>query len=638
MASVIVSMSETPSSNRSTVLPTPSAPGARWAVCLALALTILTSQVLVRYLSEFKQFCDLSDIGNVPVRETFASTLKIFMPLFSAPWITGAMIAAFALNSHGYVTRSRMHNWSIVYALISFLTSWRYVFELGWRCGSSSKVVFANRCLYLVARWGGVASIATMLWLAVLKLMLLENVAPKCVRLCKALAGICIVACLILWPIMSTIGELTSYPVGLLAMVVSVNVVFVICFTVLYCLFAFVLEHSARLLLKEAAHADIHACDLDMLVRAARRSRWTAFMSLAASISTLGLVVLASFETTMPVVTFHRVFNYMYAIDIAINTLSIAILSDVLPLGNVHNERFEKSMEVASASARSLRRREIQSRLSQSVGASAGSALTLAALMEGSDPEDVLRDSISRFRCVSWDVLKHKPDVITTGLPLDAGGRGNDDLSVMSEPCVLGECDAFVSHSWHDCGDMKWQALTNWCEDFAQSRGRAPRLWLDKLCIKQSDIERDLRCLPIFLAGCNAIVALAGPTFPTRLWCCVELAIYRAMLDADSSRCEPIVLLLGKDDDETEALRQAWLRFEVAECECFRPEDRQNFFRVVASYPGGNDGFNRFIRRTAKTFRRSHDTTTTTTTTTRQESRPLEPEAAVDMYDFTERC
>ena len=34
----------------------------------------------------------------------------------------------------------------------------------------------------------------------------------------------------------------------------------------------------------------------------------------------------------------------------------------------------------------------------------------------------------------------------------------------------------------------------------------------------QAKIEEQLSCLPIFLAGCNALLVLAGPTYLERMW------------------------------------------------------------------------------------------------------------------------
>jgi len=45
----------------------------------------------------------------------------------------------------------------------------------------------------------------------------------------------------------------------------------------------------------------------------------------------------------------------------------------------------------------------------------------------------------------------------------------------------------------------------------------------DKACIDQSNIEQSLACLPVFLAGCQTLLVMAGPTYCSRLWCVMEL-------------------------------------------------------------------------------------------------------------------
>lgn len=44
------------------------------------------------------------------------------------------------------------------------------------------------------------------------------------------------------------------------------------------------------------------------------------------------------------------------------------------------------------------------------------------------------------------------------------------------------------------------------------------RTQLDKLCIDQSNIEDTLASLPVFLAGCQTLLVLAGETYLARLW------------------------------------------------------------------------------------------------------------------------
>ena len=113
------------------------------------------------------------------------------------------------------------------------------------------------------------------------------------------------------------------------------------------------------------------------------------------------------------------------------------------------------------------------------------------------------------------------------------------DLSSRVRPAALGECDAFMSHSWRDDGALKYAKLQqhNW-------RTAAPTIWFDKVrsaslihsssacahatgctppraqaCIDQNNIDASLAVLPIFLAGCKTLLVLPGSTYATRLWC-----------------------------------------------------------------------------------------------------------------------
>jgi len=282
-------------------------------------------------------------------------------------------------------------------------------------------------------------------------------------------------------------------------------------------------------------------------------------------------------------------------LSVMTNEVASALLSGLL-FDLDGESRNSMSIAVGAMCVHAQRRREIETRLGKVVGLSTGTALTIASLMDGADPHDCLREAASRFRCIRWDVLAKLPGIIISGGPLDGLESLGNDLYSLSEPCQLGACDFFFSHSWHDDARQKWEALESVCENFMLSEGRYPRLWLDKVCINQFDIAKDLQCLPVFISACNTIVVATGPTYPTRLWCCVELLVYRAMITSDASRRPPKMVILGDSDEERELRRQAWCDFDVDTCNCFNQEDKNRFLRVVAQYPGGSAGFNQFIR------------------------------------------
>lgn len=69
------------------------------------------------------------------------------------------------------------------------------------------------------------------------------------------------------------------------------------------------------------------------------------------------------------------------------------------------------------------------------------------------------------------------------------------------EPRPL-SCDTHVRHSN--------RTLSPRCPHAAHSQDRA--------CIDTADVNTSLMCLPVFLAGCQKLLVLVGPTFATRLW------------------------------------------------------------------------------------------------------------------------
>ena len=48
-------------------------------------------------------------------------------------------------------------------------------------------------------------------------------------------------------------------------------------------------------------------------------------------------------------------------------------------------------------------------------------------------------------------------------------------FAAMSRPCGPGESiDFFITHSWHDCGESKWEILARLVEDFQKRQNRYP--------------------------------------------------------------------------------------------------------------------------------------------------------------------
>jgi hypothetical protein len=113
-------------------------------------------------------------------------------------------------------------------------------------------------------------------------------------------------------------------------------------------------------------------------------------------------------------------------------------------------------------------------------------------------------------------------------------------------------------------------------------------LWCcrDKLCIDQDNINRALRCLPVFVFSCNRLIILAGNTYCDRLWCVWELYTF---FSTSGTRALKQVELYDFSDAGTSTL----LEFDVANSHCFSPVDEAKLRSIIES--GGASNFNDMI-------------------------------------------
>ena len=105
-----------------------------------------------------------------------------------------------------------------------------------------------------------------------------------------------------------------------------------------------------------------------------------------------------------------------------------------------------------------------------------------------------------------------------------------------------------MSHSWHDDPNVKWEVLSEWAAKFQEKNGESPTLWLDKACIDQSQIAKQVPLLPVCVSGCKEFLALIGPTYPLRLvstsalWTKIRLASFKSFMIIVQSRLEKIYM------------------------------------------------------------------------------------------------
>jgi hypothetical protein len=234
-----------------------------------------------------------------------------------------------------------------------------------------------------------------------------------------------------------------------------------------------------------------------------------------------------------------------------------------------------------------------------------GHAVNVARLIAGFLGGDVTEDDVRK------DSQRHCRYILLSDLTcvdMERATRGARPREVFprSRSALIGEIDAFVSHSWHDDPKEKWAALETWCNDFHAKHGRQPKLWLDFCCIDQKDIEANVRCLPVYLAGCHSLLVIAGPTYVRRLWCAVELFVFVGIQGStyveedEISYCCPSASLelsvLGQTEEQRNIVYESLKNFDAVNCVCSQINDQERLQGIVEAGSGTVDRFNVQIR------------------------------------------
>ena len=145
-------------------------------------------------------------------------------------------------------------------------------------------------------------------------------------------------------------------------------------------------------------------------------------------------------------------------------------------------------------------------------------------------------------------------------------------------------------------GALASRPLTGWLN----SHGLGPRAPEQD----QKNIEQSLACLPVFLAGCQQLLIVAGPTYCTRLWCVMEIFTFMHM-GGDLERIEILPLSSAPPCQDVKRLSMRGSRdklkaqfagFDAAKAQCFLAKDRQRLLAVVEAGFGDFKEFNTRVR------------------------------------------
>lgn len=214
----------------------------------------------------------------------------------------------------------------------------------------------------------------------------------------------------------------------------------------------------------------------------------------------------------------------------------------------------------------------------QSRGGDLTATSSIAAYIGGHTPKYILERALRTCRCVSLDKVTRED--METSTP-------DESLQRHACHCRLEDIDAFLSHSWHDPPDLKWEALQHWRRQFRVEYRREPKVWIDKYCIDQTDIQASLMCLPVVLAGCQSLLILAGPTYLTRLWCLEEVFIYLQMGRGHESMELHVIA-----DGVPEQISQ----FDVTKARCHLAADEDTLLATIEAGCSSFETFNVQVR------------------------------------------
>ncbi|KAJ1628978.1 hypothetical protein T492DRAFT_1013863 [Pavlovales sp. CCMP2436] len=218
--------------------------------------------------------------------------------------------------------------------------------------------------------------------------------------------------------------------------------------------------------------------------------------------------------------------------------------------------------------------------------AARGTAVTSAAsiaLLLGAT-EDVEQLARERFTCVSAEEVLVTDFLSNSARPSIAIGR--------QEAARLGEVDAFVSHSWHDDAQAKFDALQEWRRDFkARHADREPT--------QMGGSEAQIIVLPLAPPSTDGAVHRS----PSKRLESVSDPCSATM--ANSERIAPGIsrtftasvssASVMTIDAQERAFELAIEAFDVRNATCFVKEDRQRLSAVIAAGFVNLDNFNRVI-------------------------------------------
>ena len=108
-------------------------------------------------------------------------------------------------------------------------------------------------------------------------------------------------------------------------------------------------------------------------------------------------------------------------------------------------------------------------------------AATVAALIGGTDAGSAYKMATDNFRAIPLCQITKA----------DLKSNADTNMAEKTEAVAFGDVAAFITHSWQDPGDQKFEALQEWGDEYREKNGgKEPLVWLDKACVNQPTSTR----------------------------------------------------------------------------------------------------------------------------------------------------
>jgi hypothetical protein len=138
-------------------------------------------------------------------------------------------------------------------------------------------------------------------------------------------------------------------------------------------------------------------------------------------------------------------------------------------------------------------------------------------------------------------------------------------------------------------------ALQEWRQEFKKRNGgREPRLWIDKYCFDQENMDSALARLPVYLAGCAKLVVLCGNTYLSRLWCLVEMLVFMHLGKSIHKLEVKFLSDSVSKRHSIERVKTSVENFDVMKAKCLFDDDARRLWRVMDSV--GHDQISQLVQ------------------------------------------